>query len=297
MHIFTTALLQLRGSNIQQENLNKGIDFCRQAKSIDANIAVFPELWNVGYNIPSRNSNKDEWMKQAINMKDDFFMQFQSLAKEIDMAIALTYLEKWDGLPRNSVSVIDRFGEVVLTYAKVHTCDFDKEALLTPGDDFFVCDLNTKSGNVKLGAMICYDREFPESARILMLKGAEVIIVPNACEMEMNRKAQLQARAYENMTAMALANYAGNECKGHSMAFDGIAFEGGGESVDGVSRDMLITEAGEDEEIVIAKIDMNKLRDYRQKETWGNAYRKPSVYKILLSDEVNEPFKRKDARR
>ena len=42
-------------------------------------------------------------------------------------------------------------------------------------------------GEVKVGAMICYDREFPESARIMMLKGAELILVPNACPMEINR--------------------------------------------------------------------------------------------------------------
>ena len=55
----------------------------------------------------------------------------------------------------------------VMTYEKVHTCDFDIERNLTPGEDFFVSDLNTEYGDVKIGAMICYDREFPESARIL----------------------------------------------------------------------------------------------------------------------------------
>ena len=64
---------------------------------------------------------------------------------------------------------------------KVHTCDFDMEAALTPGDDFYVCTLDTAKGDVRIGAMICYDREFPESARILMLKGAELILTSNAC--------------------------------------------------------------------------------------------------------------------
>jgi predicted amidohydrolase len=123
-----------------------------------------------------------------------------------------------------------------------------------------------------------------------MLKGAEIIIVLNACDIDVNRKAQLLSRAFENMTGIALANYAGEECKGHSMAFDGIAFEGGDNNKDGVSRDMLISEGGEGEEIVIAKFDLNKLRDYRLKETWGNAYRKPGSYKILLSDVISEPF-------
>ncbi len=51
--------------------------------------------------------------------------------------------------------------------------------------------------------MICFDREFPESARILMLKGAELILVPNACPMEINRLSQLRGRAFENMIAVA----------------------------------------------------------------------------------------------
>ena len=52
--------------------------------------------------------------------------------------------------------------------------------------------------------MICFDREFPESARILMLKGAEIILVPNACPMEINRISQLRARAFENMLGLVL---------------------------------------------------------------------------------------------
>ena len=70
------------------------------------------------------------------------------------------------------------------------------EANLTPGEDFYVTTLDTEAGEVQVGAMICYDREFPESARILMLKGAELILVPNACPMEINRLSQLRGRAY-----------------------------------------------------------------------------------------------------
>ena len=76
------------------------------------------------------------------------------------------------GGPRNTLVLFDRFGERKLVYAKVHTCDFDVERELTPGEDFYVCALDTACGEVKVGAMICYDREFPESARVLMLKGA-----------------------------------------------------------------------------------------------------------------------------
>ena len=63
-----------------------------------------------------------------------------------------------------------------MTYARMQTCDLDEpDASCTPGEDFPVCELDTKKGSVKVGAMICHDREFPEIARILMLKGAELI--------------------------------------------------------------------------------------------------------------------------
>ena len=114
----------------------------------------------------------------------------------------------------------------MLTYAKVRTCDFSDECRLTAGEDFYVADLNTAQGDIKIGAMICYDREFPESARVLMLKGAEIILVPNACPMEINRISQLRARAFENMVGIATVNYPKGQpdCNGHSTAFDGIVY-------------------------------------------------------------------------
>ena len=64
-----------------------------------------------------------------------------------------------------------------MKYSKVHTCDFADERDVESGKEFKVCDFE----GIQLGIMICYDREYPESARILMLKGAEVILVPNDC--------------------------------------------------------------------------------------------------------------------
>ena len=88
---------------------------------------------------------------------------------------------------RKTFVLFDRFGNRKLTYAKVHTCDFDVERNLTPGEGFSTVALDTACGEVQVGAMICFDREFPESARILMLQGAELILVPNACPMEIGR--------------------------------------------------------------------------------------------------------------
>lgn len=171
---------------------------------MDADIALFPEMWSTGYQI---KENIDELKASAISADSEFATLFGKLAQELGMAIGITFLEKYKPLSRNMLCLFDCFGNIALTYAKVHTCDFGDECRLTAGDDFYVADLNTGKGNVKIGAMICYDREFPESARILMLKGAEIILVPNACPMEINRISQLRARAYENMVGIATVNY------------------------------------------------------------------------------------------
>ncbi len=282
-----------------------------------ADIALFPEMWSIGYRFyesrdevgpaddvwrarelwtaedaarPQPAQAIAEWQAQAIGRDDPFITHFTALAQELNMAIAITYLERWAGPPRNTVSLIDRHGEIVITYAKVHTCDFGLESACTPGDDFYVSTLDTAEGPVKIGAMICYDREFPESARALMLKGAEIILTPNACELEANRLGQFRARAYENMVGVAMTNYAGPGNGGRSAAYDPIAFD-----AEGRSRDTTVIEAGEQEDVYLAHFDLEALRAYRTRETWGNAFRKPSRYGVITSPEVLEPFVRVNA--
>lgn len=154
-----------------------------------------------------------------------------------------------------------------------------------------MCDLDTAAGKIKTGAMICLDREFPESARVLMLRGAELILVPNACPMEINRLSQLRARAFENMTAIATCNYPSGvpDCNGHSTVFDGIAWRDEG--------DMCILEAGEEEGAFCAALDIGKLRAYREEEVHGDAYRRPKLYSDIVGTKTEAPFVRGDARR
>ena len=292
MKSLKVALLQILPSGSQGENLSKGIEYCKKAKLMGADIALFPEIWNTGYVI---SEDMERLLSDAVSSDSEFVLSFSALAKELDMAIGITFLEKTDSLPKNSLVLFDRHGQNVLHYSKVHTCDFGDEARLSQGDDFYVCELDTKDGKVNIGAMICYDREFPESARILMLKGAEIILVPNACPMEINRLSQLRARAYENMLGIATCNYPKGkpDCNGHSSAFDGVAYM---EDVEG-SLDTCILEAGEEEGIFIADFDMEKIRNYRQSEVHGNAYRRPWKYSLIVSEEKNEPFIRDDFRK
>lgn len=286
------ALLQISPCKTAEENREKGIRYCRKARESGADIALFPEMWSNGYNIYGRPVR--EWKREAVSVDSDFVTGFGCLAKELNMAIGITLLEKYGDAPRNSLVLFDRFGEQKFVYAKVHTCDFDVERNLSPGEDFYVTSLDTACGEVKVGAMICYDREFPESARILMLKGAELILVPNACPMEINRLAQLRARAYENMTAIATCNYPETvpDCNGGSSVFDGVAYL---PELHG-SRDTCILQADGQEGIYIAELDLERLRNYRESEVHGNAYRHPKKYGLLTDTQIHEPFVRDNYR-
>ena len=155
------------------------------------------------------------------------------------------------------------------------------EASTTPGEDFYVCDLDTLKGKVKIGAMICYDREQPESARILMLKGAEIVLVSNACTIENLRLDQLKVRSWENAMAIVMTNYSAPKENGCSAAFN-------------ANGDKIIV-APNDEGVSMAEISLPSLRAIREKTIWGNAFRHPHRYHQLLSMEVSEPFIRKNA--
>ena len=286
------ALLQIVPGDSLAENLKKGLEACYRAKELGADIALFPEMWSNGYRIYDRPV--EDWKVEAIPADSDFVSAFGSLAGELDMAIGITLLEEYRGGPRNTLVLFDRFGDRKLTYAKVHTCDFDVERNLTQGEAFYVTDLDTALGTVRVGAMICYDREFPESARLLMLKGAELILVPNACPMEINRLSQLRGRAYENMLAIATCNYPASvpDCNGGSSVFDGMAYL---PEVEG-ARDTCILQAGEEEGIYVAELDLERLRCYRESEVHGNAYRRPKLYGLLTNEQVEPPFIRPNRR-
>lgn len=283
------ALLQIAGTGTIQGNLQKGMEFCQRAKQQGADIVLFPEMWSTGYHIPKE---PDILERMAVSADGEFAAAYGKLAKELNMAIGITFLEQHEPLPRNTVCLFDRKGVLQYCYAKVHTCDFGEECRLDAGEDFFVSDLDTEKGTIRVGSMICFDREFPESARILMLKGAELLLVPNACPMEINRLSQLRGRAYENMLAIATCNYPAGQpdCNGHSTVFDGVAYLP--ELPE--SRDTCILEAGEEEGIYMAQLDINMLRRYREQEVQGNAYRHPEKYGILVEEKVEFPFVRKD---
>lgn len=292
MNKLKIALLQIAPCGSLAANLDKGEHACREAAQKGADIALFPEMWSCDYDIYDRPP--EVWKRDAISTDSSFVNVFGELARELHMAIGITFLEEYGSTPRNTLVLFDRHGERRLTYSKVHICDFGVERELAAGDDFYVSTLDTAAGEVQVGAMICYDREFPESARILMLKGAELILVPNACPMEINRLSQLRARAYENMTAIATCNYPASvpDCNGGSSVFDGIAYL---PELSG-SRDTCLLQVGGEEGVYVAELDVDMLRVYREREVHGNAYRRPEKYSLLTENVIKPPFIRADRR-
>lgn len=137
---FKVAILQLNAINNEDKSLNKGIEACEKAKKLGADIAVFPEMWNIGYEMPK--DDIDTWKKKAITEDSNYLQKFKHLAKKLNMAIAMTFLEKTNDLPRNSIIIYDRFGNNILKYSKVHTVDFKMEKYITPGDSFNVGSLS-----------------------------------------------------------------------------------------------------------------------------------------------------------
>ena len=259
---FNIALLQIlpNGSD-QNKNLEKGIEYCKKAKELGADLVLFPEMWNTGY---------EEGM--AIDRQSDFFQSFVKLAKDLSINIAITYLEKNYPKPKDSVSIINKNGEVVLNYSKVFICDFGQnegtDRNCSPGKEFSVCKVSGAEGEAKIGAMICADREFPEAATQLMLKGAELIVVSNSCTWDEIRKDILKVRAFENLAGIAMANYPNPKNNGQSSAYHPVAWDENGKS-----QSTKIIEADEKEGIFLASFDMDEIRKFRVTEKWRLDYR------------------------
>ena len=277
------AFLQLKPGGSREENLNKGLEACRRAREMGADLALFPEMWSNGYHVPEHPT--PQWKEEAVSGDGPFVEAFGRLAGELGMAIGITFLEAWGEQPRNTLVLFDRFGARRLTYAKVHTCDFGAERSLTPGDNFFVAELDTAQGPLRVGAMICYDREYPESARVLMLKGAEIILVPNDCGSMQPRLQALSTRAYENMVGVVMANPPGEE-KGNSCAYSPICWDRDGHCAD----NQILLADSHSQGIYYADFDLKELRRYRSQEMMGNTFRKVGAYEKLLDSEVAPPF-------
>lgn len=242
-----------------------------------ADLLLLPECFITGYELPIDNQD-------ALTDDSTYIQKLCSASRQLHIGVVATTLTQGTDRPQNSAYLISKDGQILMKYSKVHTCDFADENCLESGSEFKVCDFH----GVKIGIMICYDREYPESARILMLKGAEIILVPNDCGAMKPRIQALSTRAYENMTGVVMANPNGENC-GNSCAYSPICWDENGNCTDNTI--FLADEMSEG--LYYADFDMEQLRSYRENEMMGNTFRKVKAYQDLLSSDISYPFIRK----
>jgi predicted amidohydrolase len=230
----------------------------REAKAAAADIVLFPEMYSNGYTPfdPDDLAAKARWLAGAQSVDGDFVRQSRDAARASGVHVVATFLEAAEPKPFNSAVLIDPRGEVVLHHRKVHICDFDTpEFACAPGDTFDVAEIETSAGAVRVGLMICMDREFPEAARALSSKGAEIALVPNCCALANDpdcgdvRIAQMRGRALETVMGIAVANYPAPRCDGHSFTVD--------------ARGQIIVMAGTSPGLSVAEFDLAAVRAAR----------------------------------
>lgn len=284
--------------NDSQYSLKAGLQYFEQGAEMGADIVLFPEMWSNGYAPPFKEAfdepfkaeyekERQHWLSETWEPEGEEIKAFCRKAKELKTGVVITCLCTGENGKTNTAFFIDKQGEIILRYDKVHTCDFSLEGLLESGREFKTVDFC----GVKIGIMICYDREFPESARVMMLQGAEIILVPNSCDMNPARLSQLRTRSFENMMGIIMANYPGSKW-GCSCAYTPMTFDEKGNYTD--NEIMML---GEEETIAVAEFDMTAIRKWRETEVWGNAYRKVYAYGELVKREVKYPFVREKRRK
>jgi predicted amidohydrolase len=196
--------------------------------------------------------------------------RFGRLAKELGVYILVGMSElRSDGQFSNAMAVLSARGELMGVMRKVHINRMEVPFGWRNGSEFPVWNFRTPTGRFRAGIMICYDREMPESARILMLEGADVIFNPLCCKcptVDIHR-CLLRTRAFENELYVFMVNHAAPRQNGHSMAFD--------------FRGDIVRELDEKEGVLTCRLDLDALRKQRETGIYGLHHRRPEVYQIL----------------
>ena len=148
--------------------------------------------------------------------------RFCGLAGDLGVTILLGLSEMRGGHIHNAMVVLSPARQLQGVMRKVHINRFETAAGWRNGSTFPCFSLCTPTGRCSFGIMICYDREVPEAARLLMLQGADVIFNPLACRcptVDIHR-CLLRTRAFENELYIFMVNHAAPSQNGHSMVLD-----------------------------------------------------------------------------
>lgn len=219
MSVFTACIVQTHSGPYDKEgNLTRAIRAMEEAHAKGASLILFPEMFLTGYMI------RDKLAELAEALEDGPAVSaLRAKARDLSMGVVvgLPVLDQEGGKPHNSVIFIDRDGTIAGAAHKTHMFG-GEEKMFDPGNQIRAFD--TSFGRV--GILVCYDGEFPETARSLALDGAEILCMcaANMSPFEDYHAVYMRARAMENMVYTLYCNYVGDEKRfhycGQSCAYD-----------------------------------------------------------------------------
>lgn len=261
---YRVSVLQYRPDFLDVEgNLKRVVAMLTPLKT---DLVVLPELAFTGYLFATR----EEVERVAESPPDGLvFTTLVALSMENDMSILYGFPEKEGGIFYNSSVLINPDGSYHV-YRKVHL--YNREKLwFEPGEEGFA--VHQAKGGVKIGQMICFDWSFPEAARSLALKGAQILCHPSNLVLPWAQEA-MKTRSLENRVFSITSNRTGTEENG------GISYYFTGKSqILGKTGEILIRLNDDEEAVYTVVIDPNDALDKRISEL-NNAFsdRRPSMY-------------------
>ena len=215
------ALIQMRCAADPAENLQRALEFTRQAARAGARLICLPELFGSRYFCQSEDSAHFGLAEPVPGPGTE---AFAAIAAEFDATIVISLFERRaPGLFHNTAAVLDGRNGYAGKYRKMHIPDdprYYEKYYFTPGDLGFQ-SFATGAGN--LGVLVCWDQWFPEAARLTALKGAEILIYPTAIGWHPEEKTRAGEQQHEAWELAQRAHAVANGC--YVLAINRTGFE------------------------------------------------------------------------
>lgn len=207
------ALIQQHATRDTRDNLERGIEAFHRAAESGAKLVAFAELAFLPF-LPQAPATSES-LDFAETIPGPTTERFSELARKYGIAVVLNLFERDGKNTYDSSPIIDADGTLLGATRMIHIMDgmgFHEKGYYSPGDRSSLV-YQTQIG--RLGIAICYDRHFPEYMRILGLKEAEIVIIPQAGAVgewpEGIFRAEIQVAAFQNGYYAALVNRVGKE--------------------------------------------------------------------------------------
>lgn len=286
------AAVQFACGRDRKENTDKAEHLVLSAADAGAKIILLPELFETPYFCQERNY---DYYNLATPMEENpAVCRFKIICKDRGIVVPVSFFEKDGNTFYNSVALIDNHGEVMGLYRKIHIPDdhfYQEKFYFTPGNLGHKV-WKTEFGNIGVG--ICWDQWFPETARIMTLMGADILLYPTAIGSEPilevdsmpHWRRVMMGHAASNIVPVAAANRIGREdvtpSEANSGQLSSLTFYGSSFITDETGE--IVASAGRDDESIIQSvIDIHKVRSLRQ--SWGLFRdRRPEVYSDLAGN-------------